>query len=111
VDALQHSVAGRDEDTGRSRAFELTALATAYLRGGDISLGVHAGHEAVDLAVRIRSTRIVDRLVPLTDAADERRSHDDVADLLVRLGALRPSGVRSAASATGLSSEAVDHTK
>jgi transcriptional regulator with XRE-family HTH domain len=91
VDALQRSVAGRDEDTGRSRAFELTALATAYLRGGDITLGVQAGHEAVDLASRIRSTRIVDRFASLIDAADERRNDDDVADLRARLGVLRSS--------------------
>lgn len=90
IAALQRSVAGRDEDTGRSRAFELTALATAYLRGGDVALGVKAGHEAVDLARRIRSTRIVDRFAPLMQATEERCRHDDVADLRARLGALRP---------------------
>jgi DNA-binding XRE family transcriptional regulator len=90
VEALQDSVAGRDDDTGRSRAFELTALATSYLRGGDVALGVKAGHEAVDLALRIRSTRIVDRFAPLLDATHERRGNDDVGELRARLTALRP---------------------
>jgi transcriptional regulator with XRE-family HTH domain/tetratricopeptide (TPR) repeat protein len=90
VEALQRAVAGRDDDTGRSRAFELTALATSYLRGGDVTLGVNAGHEAVDLALRIRSTRIVDRFAPLMQAAADRRGDNDVEDLRARLNALRP---------------------
>jgi hypothetical protein len=53
----------------RSRAFELTALAVATLLDGDAEAGLTVGHEAVDLAERVRSVRVLDRLAPLARAA------------------------------------------
>jgi DNA-binding XRE family transcriptional regulator/tetratricopeptide (TPR) repeat protein len=90
IATLRRSEAGRDEDHGRGRAFDLTALATVCLYDGEIARGVEAGHAAVDRALRIRSTRIIDRFGRLIDAAETRRSLSDVADLLERIRALRP---------------------
>ena len=49
----------------RSRTFELTALAVAVLRDGELDAGVTLGEEAVDLAQQVRSVRVLDRLKPL----------------------------------------------
>lgn len=89
VAALRRSVGGRTHDKARSLAFELIAMASAHLYAGDIVLGVATGHEAVDLALRVRSTRVVDRFAQLVDAAAERRRCDGVDDLLVRITELR----------------------
>jgi transcriptional regulator with XRE-family HTH domain len=89
LSALRCSVAGRDHDKARSLAFELTAMATAHLYAGDIGVGIATGHEAVDLALRIRSTRVIDRFAPLRAAAAERRRFEGVDDLRVRIDNLR----------------------
>jgi transcriptional regulator with XRE-family HTH domain len=89
LSALRCSVAGRDDDKARSLAFELTAMATAHLYAGDIDVGVATGHEAVDLALRVRSTRVIDRFAPLREAAVERRRFDGVDDLQLRIDSLR----------------------
>jgi hypothetical protein len=66
---LTASVARRGSGMTRSRAFELTALAVATLLDGDAEAGLTVGHEAVDLAERVRSVRVLDRLAPLARAA------------------------------------------
>ncbi len=66
---LTASIARRGSGATRSRAFELTALAVATLRDGDSEAGTALGHEAVDLAERVHSVRVLDRLAPLAEAA------------------------------------------
>ncbi|MEU4835431.1 helix-turn-helix transcriptional regulator [Streptosporangium sp. NPDC023615] len=85
---LTRALGGRDPDMARSRAFELTALATVRLRAGDMTAGVANGHEAVALATRIRSARIADRLAPL-QAVAMMRPHGDAQDLARRISAVR----------------------
>jgi transcriptional regulator with XRE-family HTH domain len=68
---LGSALAARGSDMARSRTFELTALAVAVLWGGDREEGLALGHEAVDLAERVRSVRVLDRLKPLRHAALE----------------------------------------
>jgi transcriptional regulator with XRE-family HTH domain/tetratricopeptide (TPR) repeat protein len=68
---LGSALAARGSDMARSRTFELTALAVAVLRDGDGDEGLTLGHEAVDLAERVRSVRVLDRLKPLRGAAVE----------------------------------------
>jgi transcriptional regulator with XRE-family HTH domain len=70
---LSAAVAGRGVGMTRSRAFELTALALASLQDGDAEAGVAVGHEAVDLAARVHSARVLDRLAPLGRAASASR--------------------------------------
>lgn len=90
VELLNRSLTERGPDMTRSRVFELTALATAYLRTGDRDCGVRAGREAVELAGTVRSVRTLDRLEPLQVAASEHGNHDsDLADLAERIATLR----------------------
>jgi transcriptional regulator with XRE-family HTH domain len=90
VDLLKRSLEQRGPDMARSRVFELTTLATAYLRAGDRDCGVRAGRDAVELAGAVRSVRTLDRLEPLQAAASERGGQDsDLADLAERIATLR----------------------
>jgi hypothetical protein len=69
--SLGSASAARGQDMARSRTFELTALAVAALRDGDRDEGLMLGQEAVALAERVRSMRVLDRLKPLRAAAVE----------------------------------------
>jgi tetratricopeptide (TPR) repeat protein len=86
---LTASVAGRGSDMTRSRAFELTALAVASLLDGDAEAGLTLGHEAVDLAERVRSVRVLDRLAPLARAAaaSSRPGHRELAQRVTAVAA------------------------
>lgn len=90
ADSLERGLAIRGADMTRSRAFELTVLATAHLFDGDLDHGASVGHEAVDLAERLRSVRVLDRLGPLQQAARQRQSHSAVRELAERIATLRP---------------------
>jgi tetratricopeptide (TPR) repeat protein len=90
VELLNQSLEQRGPDMARSRTFELTTLATAYLRTGDRDCGEQAGREAVELAGAVRSVRTLDRLEPLQLAASEHAAHDsDLRDLAERIATLR----------------------
>jgi transcriptional regulator with XRE-family HTH domain/tetratricopeptide (TPR) repeat protein len=87
--SLERGLAIRGADMTRSKAFELTALATSHLVEGDLDQGAAVGQQAVDLAEQLRSVRVVDRLAPL-EAAARMRSHDgDVQGLAERIATLR----------------------
>jgi transcriptional regulator with XRE-family HTH domain len=87
--ALQRSVDARDEQMSRSRAFELTALATALLRDHQEADAVRHGWQAADLAEQLRSRRVRDRLEPLAIQAAAAPSTDanDLAHHLTALAA------------------------
>ena len=88
ITELTASTSGRGQDMTRSRAFELTAMATAHLRAGDRDHGCAVGAQAVDLAEQLRSTRVVERLQPLA-AETARHPHDpDARQLADRISAL-----------------------
>lgn len=87
--SLERGLAIRDSDMTRSKAFELTALATAHLVEGDLDHGAAVGHQAVDLAEQLRSVRVIDRLAPLEDVVRQRRHHGDVRELAERIATLR----------------------
>lgn len=72
----------------RSRAFELTALATAHVRAGDRDHGCAIGAQAVDLAEQLRSTRVVERLLPLRAEAAKHAGDADARQLTERIDAL-----------------------
>jgi transcriptional regulator with XRE-family HTH domain/tetratricopeptide (TPR) repeat protein len=69
--SLTAALEARGSDMARSRSFELTALAIAVLHDGENVAGLALGEEAVDLAERVRSVRVLDRLRPLGRAAVE----------------------------------------
>jgi transcriptional regulator with XRE-family HTH domain len=95
AELLTGALAAREPDMRRSRAFELTALATVQLRAGERDGGLDTGHQAVTLATMIRSARIVDRLAPLQAAAAACRRGGGT-DSAARELAQRISAVRAA---------------
>lgn len=89
IERFAFSTALRELPYARPRAFELTALASLLIDNGETEHGLRVGHEAVDVAARIRSQRVVDRLEPLRGRLARRRSHPDSRDLADRIAALR----------------------
>jgi tetratricopeptide (TPR) repeat protein/DNA-binding XRE family transcriptional regulator len=88
VSTLTRSLALRGADMTRSRAFELSALATTHLVNGDSDAGLRVGFEAVEVARGLRSSRVVDRLTPLVHAA-RRVNRPEAADLAAQVATLR----------------------
>ncbi len=62
---LSRALAGRPEAATRSRAIDGAALATAYLRAGEVELGLSTGRRAVDAARQMPSARVRDGLARL----------------------------------------------
>jgi hypothetical protein len=90
IELLNRSLAERGPDMARSRVFELTTLATAYLRVRDRDCAAQVGRAAVELAGVVRSVRILDRLEPLqTTAAEQAGQDSDLANLAERIATLR----------------------
>lgn len=87
--SLARGLAIRGPDMTRSKTFELTALATSHLVEGDLDQGAAVGQRAVDIAEQLRSVRVIDRLAPLEEAAQQRRHHGDVRELAERIATLR----------------------
>lgn len=81
---LTASICGRGEAMPRSRALELAGLAVAHLFEGNTSQGLALGHDAVDLADRLRSVRVWQRFMPLAEAAAQVQQ-DDAAALSQRI--------------------------
>ena len=85
IERFSLSTALRELSLARPRAFELTALAWLLLDEGAVEQGVHIGHEAVDLAERIRSRRVIDRMAPLRIALAQWSTDSGARDLAARL--------------------------
>jgi transcriptional regulator with XRE-family HTH domain len=81
IPALQRAISSYGDDMARSKAFNLSFLATNHLLDGDIDHGAKVGHQAVDLAQHLKSRRVKDRLMPLKTEADKRRNYSDARDL------------------------------
>ncbi|MGH3753471.1 MAG: hypothetical protein ACRDRP_12380 [Pseudonocardiaceae bacterium] len=62
---LSRALAGRPEAAVRSRATDGAALATAYLRAGEVERGLGTGHQAADAARHMPSARVRDGLARL----------------------------------------------
>jgi transcriptional regulator with XRE-family HTH domain len=89
IERFSYSTALRELPFARSRAFELTALAWLLIDNNELEHGLRVAHEAVDVASKIRSQRVIDRMGPLRASLARRRSHADVRDLVARIAALR----------------------
>ena len=81
IPALQRAISSYGDDMARSKAFNLSFLATNHLLDGDIDHGAKIGHQAVDLAQHLKSHRVRDRLMPLKAEADKRRNYSDAKEL------------------------------
>ncbi|MDQ1249115.1 MAG: helix-turn-helix protein [Actinomycetota bacterium] len=85
--ALERALTLRGDDhMVRTRTFEQIALATAFLKDGDIDNGVPLGWDAATSASHLQSTRALDRLRPLRTAA-LAAPNSDAADLADHLEA------------------------
>jgi len=89
VPAIVKALAGYGDAMARSKAFNLTMLATNHLRQGDVDHGVRVGRDAFALATTLKSSRVVDRLKPLEVEAARRRANSDALDLSARIHRLR----------------------
>nr|WP_260194387.1 helix-turn-helix transcriptional regulator [Actinophytocola gossypii] len=81
IPALHRAIGSYGDDMARSKAFNLSFLATNHLLDGDIDHGAKIGHQAVDLAQHLKSRRVRDRLLPLKEEADKRRNYTDAREL------------------------------
>lgn len=91
IPAITKALAGYNDAMARSRAFNLTALATNHLRQGDVDHGVRVGRDALALAGGLKSARVVDRLKPLELEAGRRGASTDARDLSASIRRLRAS--------------------
>jgi transcriptional regulator with XRE-family HTH domain len=91
IPAITKALAGYNDAMARSRAFNLTALATNHLRQGDVDHGVRIGRDALLLAGSLRSARVVDRLEPLEAEANRRGASSDARELSASIRTLRAS--------------------
>lgn len=89
IPELVTALAGYREDMARSRAFNLSALATNHLRQGDVDQGVQVGRQALMLAEGLHSVRVVDRMRPLQLEAAKRSTNSDTRDLAERIARFR----------------------
>jgi hypothetical protein len=62
---LSRALGARPEAATRARAIDSAALATAYLRAGEVELGLSMGHRAVDAVRHMPSARVRDGLARL----------------------------------------------
>jgi hypothetical protein len=85
IPALNKAIAAYGDDMARSKAFNLSMLATNHMLEGDVDHGARIGRHAVDLAGTISSVRTKSRMQPLKDEADRRRNNSDARDLSDRI--------------------------
>jgi transcriptional regulator with XRE-family HTH domain len=88
IPALSRAIESYGDEMARSKAFNLSALATNHLLDGDIDHGAKVGNTAVDLAEHLKSNRVKDRMRPLKDEADKRRNNSHARDLSDNIGRL-----------------------
>jgi transcriptional regulator with XRE-family HTH domain len=81
IPAFGQALARYDDSMGRSQAFNLTMLATSYLRQGDVDHGIQVGRKALLAASAVKSKRVTDRLKPLEIEAARRSTNPDSRDL------------------------------
>src|SRR6266545_1805270 len=91
IPALTRAIEAYGDEMARSKAFNLSALATNHLLDGDIDHGAKVGNGAVDLAEHLKSNRVKDRMRPLKDEADKRRNNSHARELSDNIGRLNVS--------------------
>ena len=89
IPAITTALAGYTDTMARSKAFNLSALATNLLRQGEVDQGVRAGREAVGMATTLKSARVFDRLKSVETEAARRPASADARDLLVQIRRVR----------------------
>jgi hypothetical protein len=88
IGRLTASVARRSPAAARSRALDLTALACLHLDQDAADECVKIGNEGVDLAGRVSSTRLTDRMEKLRTRLAQSSANPDLRDLSERVNTL-----------------------
>jgi hypothetical protein len=81
----QASAGGHGEDSARSHALALLALAELDTTVGDLDQGVDAGRRALAAAQRVNSGRVRDNLISLHRAMEPHAARNDVTELRERI--------------------------
>jgi transcriptional regulator with XRE-family HTH domain len=89
IPALSRAVESYGDDMARSKAFNLSALATNHLLDGDIDHGVRVGGKAIDAAEGLKSQRVWHRMQPMWEEASRRRNNSDARDLAERVDRIK----------------------
>jgi transcriptional regulator with XRE-family HTH domain len=89
IPALMKAVDNYGDAYTRSKAFNLSALATNHLIDGDVAHGVKVGGQALDIGATVNSDRVKDRLIPLQVEARKRSNVSDAAELAERIAQFR----------------------
>ena len=90
IELLSQSTTEKRPEYTRGQVFNLTFLATAYIRAGDYDPAERAAREALGLAASVRSARTLARLEPLQVAARQHaEAGNDLADIAHEIAALR----------------------
>lgn len=87
IPALTRAIDGFDAEAARSKAFNVSALATNHLLEGDIDHGARVGRQAIEAAESIKSARVKDRMRPMLTEARKRQNNPDAKDLVKRIQA------------------------
>lgn len=85
IPALTKAIGAYGDEMARSKAFNLSMLATNHLIDGDVDHGARVGRTAVEFAEGIKSARTKQRIVPLKVEAGKRRNNGDARDLVERI--------------------------
>lgn len=85
IPALNRAVSNYGDDMARSKAFNLSSLATNHLIEGDVDHGVRVGRSALETAEGLKSKRVRDRMNPMRYEAERKPNNSDARDLAKRI--------------------------
>jgi hypothetical protein len=85
IDMIGHALTCRDPSRIRSRAFDHLGLARAYLAAGELESAEAAGRTALELAGKVSSARVRDRLHEFLCETSPHASTPVVRDLRIRI--------------------------
>jgi tetratricopeptide (TPR) repeat protein len=85
IDMIGHALVRRDPSRVRSRAFDHLGLARAYLAAGELESAEAAGTVALELAGKVSSARVRDRLYELLRETSPHAGTPVIADLRGRI--------------------------
>jgi len=93
IPALHEALALYDNRTARSRTFNLTTLATSYLRDGEVTQGIQVARKTLMTVPTVKSTRVLDRLKPLEKELARLPNNSDSRELCQLIRVYRGVGV------------------
>ncbi|HEX4705496.1 MAG TPA: tetratricopeptide repeat protein [Pseudonocardiaceae bacterium] len=92
IPLLESSIDGYGPDMARSRAFNLISLAVNHVLDGDLDHAATVGARAVAACGDLTSTRVRDRLRPLRELVETRKSDPNARELADRIDELPSMG-------------------